>query len=175
MIPSRWPRTVFSRFKASIFFPVSSRTVSPPPSGTLRRRPHPRWGGSVRSVSGTPGGAFHQRGAPQHQTHSGPSGAWWIVSTPRGGPGMMFEVSTLTVLPVTVILNRLRPVGAGPNRYSPALLYFEPWQGHSNHWLDWQNGTRHPRCTHFWYRVIRPCSMTPRPKYGPPGLSPSPV
>ena len=45
---------------------------------------------------------------------------------------------------MTVIGNRSRPRGAGPSLYSPAWLYFEPWHGHSNHWDDWQNGTRQP-------------------------------
>ena len=78
-----------------------------------------------------------------------PSGSWWIVSVPRGGPRRTWLVSTWTVPFTTETAKRSMLRGAGPSRYSPARLYFYPWQGHSNHWLCWQNGTRHPRWTHF--------------------------
>src|SRR2546426_8793488 len=84
-----------------------------------------------------------------------------MVSVPRGGPRTTLEVSTFTDCPSTFTAKRYIPVGAGPSWYSPASLYFEPWHGHSNHWLVWQKGTRHPRWTHFWYRAIRPSWVIP--------------
>src|SRR5205807_1132810 len=94
-------------------------------------------------------------------TQNGPCGDSWIVSVPRGGPRMISEVSTLTAFPLMRILNRSMPCGAGPSWYSPALLYFEPWHGHSNHCDCWQNGTRHPRWTQRWYRGMSPWEITP--------------
>ena len=85
-----------------------------------------------------------------------------MLSVPRGGPVTMTDVSTNTLPEESiVILNRSIPWGAGPSSYSPALLYFEPWHGHSNHCDCWQNGTRHPRWTQRWYSGIRPWSVTP--------------
>ena len=51
------------------------------------------------------------------------------------------------------------PRGAGPPFFSPTWLYCEPWQPHSNHWLETHCGTRHPRCGHFWYWAISPRRM----------------
>src|SRR6185503_18214642 len=95
-------------------------------------------------------------------TQNGPARGLWVVSVPRGGPRMISAVSTRTSpVSVTVTLNRSIPWGAGPSLYSPAVLYFEPWHGHSNHCDDWQNGTRHPRCTHRWYSGMIPSVVTP--------------
>src|SRR5262249_54212655 len=80
-------------------------------------------------------------------TQKGPSSGWSVVFVPRGGPSLIVDVSTITFPSTIDIWNRSRPRGAGPSLYSPALLYFEPWQGHSNHFDELQNGTRHPRWT----------------------------
>ena len=51
------------------------------------------------------------------------------------------------------------PRGAGPPFFSPTRLYFEPWQGHSNHCED--QAPRHPAAEvgHFWNRATNPASM----------------
>ena len=47
------------------------------------------------------------------------------------------------------------PRGAGPSRFSPRTVYFEPWQRHSNHWLSSHScGTWQPRCGHLRYSAI---------------------
>src|SRR4249920_1265308 len=104
-------------------------------------------------------------GQPEHHctaTQNGPAKGLWVVSVPRGGPRTISAVSTRTSpLSVTVTLKRSMPCGAGPSLYSPAVLYFDPWHGHSNHCDCWQNGTRHPRCTHRWYSGMIPWAVTP--------------
>src|SRR4051794_23049257 len=59
-------------------------------------------------------------------------------------------------------VKRSRPRGAGPPFFSPTRLYCDPWQGHSNHCDDSQNGTRQPRCTHFWYSATKPADIPVR-------------
>src|SRR5204863_6034315 len=78
------------------------------------------------------------------------------------GPCTITLVSTETALPSTETAKRSRPRGAGPPRFSPTRLYFDPWHGHSNHCEVWHQGTRHPRCTHFWYSATYPCSIPAR-------------
>ena len=81
----------------------------------------------------------------------GPSASWPVVFVPIGGPGTIVPVSTVTSpLPSTVTGKRSMPRGAGPAFFSPTWLYCEPWHGHSNHWLVAHDGTRQPRCGHFW-------------------------
>ena len=42
------------------------------------------------------------------------------------------------------------PRGAGPSRFSPRIVYFEPWQRHSNQKLTSHScGTWQPRCGHL--------------------------
>src|SRR4029079_14859526 len=95
-------------------------------------------------------------------TQNGPWGGSLIVSVPRGGPRHTAEVSTKTVpLASTVTTKRSVPRGAGPSWYSPAPLYFEPWQGHSNHLLEPQNGTRHPRGPRRGYSAMMRSFVTP--------------
>src|SRR6516225_1623991 len=71
--------------------------------------------------------------AADDQTQSGPSGLWFVVFVPIGGPRTRLPVSTMTLPPLTSNTKRSRPQGAGPACFSPTRLYFEPWQGHSNH------------------------------------------
>src|SRR5436190_18606777 len=78
------------------------------------------------------------------------------------GPRMTILVSTLKSLPDIVTPNRSSPRGAGPPFFSPTRLYCDPWQGHSNHCDDSQNGTRQPRCTHFWYSATKPAAIPVR-------------
>jgi hypothetical protein len=73
-----------------------------------------------------------------------------VVLVPIGGPWITVPVSTVNWLPLTSIANRSMPRGAGPPFFSPTWLYCEPWQPHSNHFEVAQDGTRHPRCGHFW-------------------------
>src|SRR5918999_4218549 len=94
-------------------------------------------------------------------TQKGPCAGWFVVSVPRGGPSTTTDVSTKSTPSVTETLNGSIPRGAGPSWYSPAWLYFEPWHGHSNHLELSQNGTRHPRWTHFWYRAMSPSATSP--------------
>src|SRR3954468_19035223 len=75
------------------------------------------------------------------------------------GPMIWMPVFTVTIPFVTSTGKRSRPRGAGPPFFSPTRLYFDPWQPHSNHWAVVQNGTRQPRCTHFWYSATTPASM----------------
>src|SRR5215470_7180054 len=106
--------------------------------------------------SGLPGGLGS---IATGQTQSGPSGLWSMVFVPIGGPRTRLPVSTTMLPPDTSSAKRSRPRGAGPPTFSPTLLYFEPWQGHSNHCELWHHGTRQPRCTHFWYSATNPASM----------------
>src|SRR5438105_3987831 len=80
----------------------------------------------------------------------GPSRPWPVVSVPMGGPRTTCLVSTTTCPPSTDTANRSSPRGAGPPFFSPTRLYLDPWQGHSNHCEAVHQGTRQPRCTHFW-------------------------
>ena len=69
----------------------------------------------------------------------------------RSGDDAVGAVSTVTSpLLATVTGKRSMPRGAGPAFFSPAWLYCDPWHGHSNHWLVAHDGTRQPRCGHFW-------------------------
>src|SRR5688572_25002299 len=80
------------------------------------------------------------------------------------GVSMMLPVDmTSSLLSLTLTTNRSRLRGAGPAKYSPMALYFEPWQGHSNPIEVAHQGTRQPRWTHRWYRAIRPPAATLRP------------
>src|SRR5439155_5697394 len=104
---------------------------------------------------------------PTGATQKGPSGSCPVLFVPRGGPTTRLPVSIVRMLPESVSGNRSSPRGAGPSLYSPARLYFEPWQGHSNHCDAWQNGTRQPRCTHRWYSAISPPASSPAFLYVP--------
>src|SRR5689334_19212765 len=78
------------------------------------------------------------------------------------GPWTTLPVLIVTESPSTSMGNRSRPRGAGPPFFSPTRLYFEPWQGHSNHCEVWHHGTRQPRWTHFWKSATRPASIPGR-------------
>src|SRR5580692_5447427 len=93
------------------------------------------------------------------QTQSGPSCCCPVVLVPIGGPSSMSPVLMVRVPPPTTIANRSSPRGAGPAFFSPTRLYFEPWQGHSNHCEVWHHGTRQPRCTQRWYSATNPASI----------------
>src|SRR6266540_1068738 len=84
---------------------------------------------------------------------AGPSGGVRKSRFPRSGPGMSVPVSTTNMPLSSRSSKRSIPRGAGPWTYSPAMSYTEPWQGHSNRPEVLQNGTRQPRCGHFWDRA----------------------
>src|SRR5947207_6229084 len=92
----------------------------------------------------------------------GPSASCPVVFVPMGGPSTTVPVSIVTFPPATLMGNRSSPRGAGPPFFSPTRLYCDPWQGHSNHCDDSQNGTRQPRCTHFWYSATKPAVIPVR-------------
>src|SRR5687767_9482617 len=95
-------------------------------------------------------------------TQLGPSASWPVVFVPSAGPCTTIPVLIVTVPPSTSMGNWSRPRGAGPPFFSPTRLYFEPWQGHSNHCEVWHHGTRQPRWTHFWKMAITPASRPGR-------------
>src|SRR6266511_1142457 len=92
-------------------------------------------------------------GQGQLLAQGGPSGGVRKSRFPRSGPVMSVAVSTTNVPLSSRSPKRSIPRGAGPCTYSPPLSNTEPWQGHSNRPELLQNGTRQPRCGHFWDRA----------------------
>ena len=74
-------------------------------------------------------------------THGAPSWPWPVVSVPIGGPwNDGARVDDRWPRPRSSSAKRSRPRGAGPPRFSPTRLYFDPWHGHSNHCDVWHHG-----------------------------------
>src|SRR5690606_34470586 len=95
-------------------------------------------------------------------------GPWGYSTEGDGARGVsmivpVWMMSSLESLTSTEKRSRLR--GAGPSKYSPIPLYFEPWHGHSNPCEVVHHGTRQPRCTQRWYSAIIPPAATLRPSY----------